>query len=98
MNISEIGRKPLNKNLQYMTMIPLNDWDVEYVKQNLKKPLKENEVIMRYTTQKMMNKFKPLIKINVKSKLIYFLVNSDNDEILFEKKGEKVDYIYEKTN
>jgi hypothetical protein len=63
----------------------LNDFDQDLVK-DIK--LKDGEKIYRYFNRtSAIGGMKPLIKINVDKELLYFLVDTDSDNIAFETKG-----------
>ena len=63
----------------------LNDFDQDLVK-HIK--LKDGEKIYRYFNRtSAIGGMKPLIKINVDKELLYFLVDTDSDNVAFETKG-----------
>jgi len=59
--------------------------------------LKEGEYIFRYKTDVMMGRYFPLVKINLKNALIYFLAHDKNEDDdknpVFESRGIQSDYI-----
>lgn len=61
--------------------------DVAHIK------LKKGEKLFRYVTQNTLRYCHPLIKINIEKGLVYFLQDMDSDDIVFETKGVKVDYL-----
>ncbi len=59
-------------------------------------PLKQGEVIYRFTTENMNGLFFPLIKVNADKKLAYFLTERAHDEDVceFEGKGIKINWFW----
>jgi hypothetical protein len=56
--------------------------------------LKEGQFIYRIQTEKMkLWSYKPLIKIDMNKEMVYFLKESDEDEVAFERKGCKIRYM-----
>lgn len=85
-----MAHKNSGRNNNY-TLFNLDSFDIEYTK-DVK--LKENEILFRFQTDKSkLFGIKPLVKINVKNAMAYFLIDMDNDEkIIFERKGNKMWY------
>mgnify|MGYP003115388562 CR=1 FL=1 len=83
-----------NKQTHFGDWKELSDYDKEVYK-NV--PLKRNEYLMRYNTEKMRSPWgdnayyqTPLIKVNPVKQLIYFLDSeNENDTALFETRGVK---------
>jgi hypothetical protein len=72
-------------------LLKLDDFDKNLVK-NIK--LKEGDKIFRYFNRtSAVSGIKPLIKININKRLVYFLQDSDNDEIIFETRGVECLYL-----
>ena len=75
-------------------MFKLDDFDKKITKDV---PLKPNEMIFRFETDKSkVTGMRPLIKVNTKSGLVYFVDNDHfekTNEIKFEPKSEKVHYM-----
>ena len=70
-------------------LIQLNTWDLEH----LPCKLKEDEIMLRYYTDTtLISRQKPLVKINIKKGLIYFL-KPEAESADFETKGCKLDYL-----
>ena len=79
-----------DKNYNEGILFPLDKFYSDFYK-NVK--LKQGEVLFRYETDRMMGRMQPLIKFNLDKSLIYFGVDSDEDEPNFETKGIKAEYI-----
>jgi hypothetical protein len=73
-------------------LFPLDSFDRNYYS---KIPLKDGEVLFRYETDKIKGIMKPIIKINIDKALVYFNDSdaSEKDEVKFETRGVKADYI-----
>ena len=90
-----IGNFTYNYDKKYVlgVLLKLDGFDLEYVKNIV---LKNNEILLRYATDKMFinGRYyqKPLIKINPVKGLIYHLSElSNNDMAKFETRGIKLD-------
>lgn len=80
-------------------LIDLIDLDEQFIKAHCINPARpeKNEIVLRFQTRRTatIGKESPLVKINTKKKLIYFLAPppEDRQKFSFEKKGIKALYI-----
>lgn len=75
-------------------LLKLDSFDIDNIFPNIK--LKENEILLRYVTDRMFinNRYyqKPLIKINTVKGLIYHLLENEDDNIpIFQGRGIKLE-------
>jgi hypothetical protein len=83
--VGNFGWKTSSGKMADGYLYKLNDYDQNLVK-DIK--LKEGEKIYRYFNRtSAIGGMKPLIKINIDKELLYFLVDNDNDDIIFETRG-----------
>ncbi len=75
-------------------LLKLDSSDDKFIKDSGVK-LKQHEHVFRYETDTTrVGGMKPLVKININKGLVYFNVgDSDKDELVFDKKGIKVNYM-----
>ncbi len=70
-------------------MFHVEQWEIDTFLKDTK--LKPNEIILRYETKTTrVSKMLPLIKFNIAKGLVYYLKDSDVDDINFETRGIKV--------
>lgn len=74
-------------------IIALDDYDKEHVLPTLK--LKNGDIVLRFTTETTeIGGFSPLIKINLKYNMVYFIEDFDDDENpIFETRGNKLTFL-----
>ena len=80
-------------------LLKLDNFDVNHVVKDV--ILKENEFIFRYTNDKTeISKITPLVKVNVRKGLIYFLSDNNNDDdiVIFDTKGVQLTFLVLKEN
>jgi hypothetical protein len=71
----------------------LDDFDAKH---NNGVVLKEDEKLFRYETDSTrIGKMSPLVKVNTKKYLVYFLKDMDSDVVVFNTKGIKMRYFNE---
>jgi ppGpp synthetase/RelA/SpoT-type nucleotidyltranferase len=82
----------IDKRYNEAILFPLDSFDIDYYSFI---PLKDGEVLFRYETDSIKGIMKPIIKINVNKALVYFNDSeaSARDEVRFETRGVKADYI-----
>lgn len=88
--IGVLGIKGNNADYCLYSMDDFTNEVVEDVK------LKDTQFIFRFDTEKhRFAKSKPLIKIDLKTEMVYFLdaENEDDDKVVFENKGIKIRYL-----
>lgn len=70
----------------------IDEYDEELLRPFYFKP---DEKVYRFQTARMRDLFKPLVKINIEKKLIYFLTDEakETDKIHFETRGIKAQYL-----
>jgi hypothetical protein len=89
--VGNFGWKTSEGKLADGYLFKLNEYDQNLVK-DIK--LKEGEKIYRYFNRtSAIGGMKPLIKISTDKELLYFLAESENDEIVFETKGVQAQWI-----
>jgi hypothetical protein len=89
--VGNFGWKTSEGKLADGYLFKLNEYDKNLVK-DIK--LKEGEKIYRYFNRtSAIGGMKPLIKISTDKELLYFLAESENDEIVFETKGVQAQWI-----
>lgn len=91
-----VGNFTFNHNDYYVSgvLLKLDDFDINLIVAN-NIQLKDDEILSRYVTDKMLinGRYyqKPLVKINRVKGLIYFLMEDDlSDKPIFEKRGVKL--------
>lgn len=89
--VGNFAWKTLNNKYGEGYLYSLDDYDKDLIK-GLK--LKDAERVFRYFTRTTaIGGIKPLIKINIDNGMLYFMKNDDENNISFETKGVKADYI-----
>lgn len=79
-----------NAHVDYV-ILNLDEHDKQHIKNVVLKP---SQQIFRVQTEKMKKHgYKPLVKLDLKTEMFYFLVDNDEDTPTFERKGSKIRYM-----
>lgn len=85
---ASVGAFKLNDVYNDFYLYPTEAWELESFLKNV--PKKETEKFFRYeTATSKIGGFKPVIKINMESGLVYFQSDSESETILFDKISAK---------